>query len=88
MVQIGVAGEYVGLADFLGTLAGLQVEPEAFSLRKYVFLQNTAVIGGFAIGKQQRAILINELNGDSGERLEGFQHLLQPLRRNKRIDSA
>ena len=79
-----VAGENVGLTQFLGLQSGLHMQGKALSRGKHVLFQNVAVGIGLSVSQQERPLPVDELNSDPGKCLQIFQNLLQPLDRKPR----
>ena len=87
MIQIGMAGENIGLADGLGILTRVPVEQKTLLPVKNMVFQLCTVAGGFAKGQQQRTVMVDQLNRQVRECLQISQNCPQALFRDKCIDT-
>ena len=87
-VQIGRAGEDVGLAQLLRVLAGLALELGAFVVPEYVGAHQHTVAGRIAEGHQQIALRVQQLQRQLGVSMQRPKNLLKPLSGDQRKNSG
>ena len=88
VIEVSQAGEYVRLADLLGTLSRFYLQLQTGASGHSGLFQQGTKSRLLPEGLQQCAILFNKLNGDLGVCLQGLQDIPQTFLRDPGINAA